>query len=122
MTQTRSTARLPAWSDEAVSRFWTHLAGLFGRKFYDEYGRHMPFEWRAKITTLSYERAKAVLEHYSASGDAYPPNCSQLMAIARQVKLQPQGAALLERPRSREVAAENIERLKHIVRSGRHKA
>jgi hypothetical protein len=115
--QTSSTQNQYVWTDDAISRFWHHLAGIFGRKVYEEYGPEMPKEWRMHVTTLSLDRAAAVLQQYGRSGDAFAPTLSQLMASARAIRLSAEPEALaLPKPSDPELAQKAFATTKSIKR------
>lgn len=82
------------WTTEAYKRWWHRMGQIFGRPWYDQHGPEANETWCMSLSELSFERAAAVLEHYRTADETYPPNCSQVMALARQIRLSAPAKAL----------------------------
>ena len=76
------------WTDLAYKRFWHTMGEIFGRPWYEQNGPEPTQVWMGSLRELSYDKAAAVLQHFRASGDAFPPNLSQVMSKAREIKLR----------------------------------
>lgn len=84
----QSTAPQNQWSEVAYKRFWHTMGEIFGRPWYEQNGPEPTQVWMGSLRELSYDKAAAVLQHFRTSGDAFPPNLSQVIAKAREIKLR----------------------------------
>lgn len=95
MSEIAPSTRAPsAWSDEAYRRFWHRMGAIFGRPWYEQNGPEANDAWRAGLANIPLDRAAAALQHFTISGDAYPPNLSVFVKTAREIKLYRQEKAL----------------------------
>lgn len=88
---------MSAWTSEAVNKFWDAMAGIYGKRFYAEYGEDMPDTWKASVSQLSYAQAKFGIDQCIRSRDQFIPTLPQLMYRARSMP-QPQTHSALPRP------------------------
>lgn len=116
-----SPARPNAWTDESFKRFWYRMGEIFGTAWYRDNGSEPPELWRATLSEIDLKRAAAVIDHYRRSGDAFPPNLSQVMRLARELRPTEPYKALPTPTRDMEKIATGIAALrhpeKHIYRS-----
>lgn len=49
-------------TDETHDRFWSRMAELFGRKWYEEYGSDIPVSWRELVDKYTPRQLKAGLD------------------------------------------------------------
>lgn len=108
----QSTAPPNQWTEVAYKRFWHTMGEIFGRPWYEQNGPEPTQVWMGSLSGLSYDKAAAVLQHFRASGDAFPPNLSQVMAKAREIKLRRDEPKALPKPANASVAEKCLSAMK----------
>lgn len=78
----------PAEITEALcAKWWVAMGDIFGKPWYTHNGPEPTGAWLSSLREMRLERAMAVLQHFRVSGDAFPPNLSVVMKVAREMKL-----------------------------------
>lgn len=82
------------WTDEAFQRFWKRMGETFGKSWYEQNGPEPNTTWQASLLGMALDQVAFAIEHFRKSGDAFPPNLSQFIAVAKQLKIAPAHVSL----------------------------
>src|SRR5688572_12251642 len=75
------------WTDDHYGKWWYRMGEVFGKNWFEINGPEMPQLWKESLSLKSFHRAKKIIDYYQSSGDAFPPNLSQVNAVARSLKV-----------------------------------
>jgi hypothetical protein len=101
-------------TDALCAKWWVAMGDIFGTQWYVQNGPEPTGVWKSSLSELRLERAMAVLQHFRVSGDQFPPNLSQVMSVARSLKLNQETHRALPPPKRSE---EQIERVSAGLKS-----
>lgn len=109
------------WTEESFLRFWTRMLEIFGKPWNEKNGVEPNASWRASLVGLTMFQAADVIEHYRKSGDAQPPNLSQVMSTARQFRPSPAYVALPAPGTDESKMPENIGAMRAAIHAGQRR-
>ena len=91
------------------------MGGIFGKAWYEQHGPEANSAWGPELGRLTFERAAAILAHYTKSGDQYPPNLSQVMKLSREIANRPDPHKKMPAPKVG--AGEVAEHIEHTAKA-----
>ncbi len=63
------------------------MGEIFGTRWYETNGPEATNLWQQSLTEWSLHRGAAVIEYYRTSGHAHPPTLSEIVHVARTLKI-----------------------------------
>lgn len=99
-----------------ANMFWSVMIQIFGGMWIEKHGERPNQMWQELIGDLDPKTIQMVVNHFKVSGHAFPPNLSEVGAIAKQFKGSVPGPGPVpERPRPLPSTEEADQRIKGVL-------